>query len=118
MARPAAPGSVTGADIARAEPWHRGASGNNLRAAVLGANDGLVSNFCLIMGVAGAGAPNHMVLLTGLSGLVAGACSMAFRDQCARACAVADRPGSPRTGTDPHGRRARARADLSGQGYG
>jgi VIT1/CCC1 family predicted Fe2+/Mn2+ transporter len=46
---------TTGADIARAEPWHRGASsGNNLRAAVLGANDGLVSNFCLIMGIAGA----------------------------------------------------------------
>ena len=44
-----------GADIARAEPWHRGASGNNLRAAILGANDGLVSNFCLVMGVAGAG---------------------------------------------------------------
>ena len=72
-------GGSVGADIARAEPWHRAASGgNNLRAAVLGANDGLVSNLCLIMGVAGAGAPNHMVLLTGLSGLVAGACSMAL----------------------------------------
>jgi vacuolar iron transporter family protein len=72
-------GYTTGADIARAEPWHRGASsGNNLRAAVLGANDGLVSNFCLIMGVAGAGAANQTVLLTGLAGLVAGACSMAL----------------------------------------
>jgi VIT1/CCC1 family predicted Fe2+/Mn2+ transporter len=48
-------GGQTGADIARAEPWHRSASGNNLRAAVLGASDGLVSNFCLVMGVAGAG---------------------------------------------------------------
>jgi vacuolar iron transporter family protein len=67
-----------GAEIARAEPWHRTASGNNLRAAVLGANDGLVSNFCLIMGVAGAGASNQTVLLTGLAGLVAGACSMAL----------------------------------------
>jgi VIT1/CCC1 family predicted Fe2+/Mn2+ transporter len=66
-------------DIARAEPWHRSAaSGNNLRAAVLGANDGLVSNFCLIMGVAGAGAPSKTILLTGLAGLVAGACSMAL----------------------------------------
>lgn len=46
---------VTRADIARAEPWHRGASGNNLRAAVLGADDGLVSNFCLVMGIAGTG---------------------------------------------------------------
>jgi len=72
-------GYTTGADIARAEPWHRGASsGNNLRAAVLGANDGLVSNFCLIMGIAGAGAANQTVLLTGLAGLVAGACSMAL----------------------------------------
>jgi VIT1/CCC1 family predicted Fe2+/Mn2+ transporter len=70
---------TTGADIARAEPWHRGAaSGNNLRAAVLGANDGLVSNFCLITGIAGAGVANQTVLLTGLAGLVAGACSMAL----------------------------------------
>src|ERR1700687_5668263 len=70
---------ASGPDIARAEPWHRGVgSGNNLRAAVLGANDGLVSNFCLIMGVAGAGAGNSTVLLTGLAGLAAGACSMAL----------------------------------------
>jgi VIT1/CCC1 family predicted Fe2+/Mn2+ transporter len=71
-------GGTTGSDIARAEPWHRGASGNNLRAAVLGANDGLVSNFCLIMGVAGAGSANKTVLITGLAGLAAGACSMAL----------------------------------------
>ena len=69
---------TAGTDIARAEPWHRAASGNNLRAAVLGASDGLVSNFCLLMGVAGAGAANQTVLLTGLAGLVAGACSMAL----------------------------------------
>ena len=68
----------SGTDIARAEPWHRGGTGNNLRAAVLGANDGLVSNFCLIMGVAGAGAQGNSVLLTGLAGLIAGACSMAL----------------------------------------
>ena len=78
MARTSVGGSVSGADIARAEPWHRGASGNNLRAAVLGANDGLVSNFCLIMGVAGAGTGNRVILVTGLAGLVAGACSMAL----------------------------------------
>ena len=71
-------GGTTGADIARAEPWHRGASGNNLRAAILGANDGLVSNFCLVMGIAGAGSGNKTVLLTGLAGLAAGACSMAL----------------------------------------
>jgi VIT1/CCC1 family predicted Fe2+/Mn2+ transporter len=67
------------AQIATAESWHRGVtSGNDLRAAVLGANDGLVSNFCLIMGVAGAGTANRTILLTGLAGLVAGACSMAL----------------------------------------
>lgn len=68
----------SGRDIARAESWHRGGSGNTLRAAVLGANDGLVSNFCLIMGIAGAGTPGKTILLTGLAGLLAGACSMAL----------------------------------------
>ena len=70
--------SITGADIARGEAWHRGASGNNLRAAVLGANDGLVSNFCLVMGIAGTGTSAETILLAGVAGLVAGACSMAL----------------------------------------
>lgn len=78
VARSKPSGGVKGSDIARAESWHRGASGNDLRAAVLGANDGLVSNFCLIMGVAGAGATTKTILLTGLAGLIAGACSMAL----------------------------------------
>jgi vacuolar iron transporter family protein len=79
VARTSAGGRIaSGADIARAEPWHRGASGNNLRAAVLGANDGLVSNFCLVMGISGAGTDSRIVLLTGLAGLIAGACSMAL----------------------------------------
>ena len=68
VVRPAAEGgrvaATIGSDIARAEPWHRSASGNHLRAAVLGANDGLVSNFCLVMGVAGAGASAKSILLT------------------------------------------------------
>ena len=68
-----------GEAIGAAESWHKSAtSGNDLRAAVLGANDGLVSNFCLIMGVAGAGSVNRTILLTGLAGVVAGACSMAL----------------------------------------
>jgi len=71
-------GGMIGADIAKAEPWHRRSSGNDLRAAVLGANDGLVSNLCLVMGVAGAGQASHTILLTGLAGLVAGAVSMAL----------------------------------------
>lgn len=52
--------------------------GNNLRAAVLGANDGLASNFCLMMGVAGAQVSTSIVLLTGVAGLLGGACSMAL----------------------------------------
>ncbi len=75
--RPAGPSK--GAEIAAAESWHKGvSSGNDLRAAVLGANDGLVSNFCLLMGVAGAGTGNQAIVLTGLAGLIAGACSMAL----------------------------------------
>ena len=48
-----------------------------LRAAVFGANDGLVSNIALVLGVIGGGAGTRTVLLTGLSGLLAGALSMA-----------------------------------------
>ncbi len=46
------------------------------RAAVFGANDGLVSNLALVLGVTGAGASASTVLLTGLTGLLAGALSM------------------------------------------
>ncbi|HUN76384.1 MAG TPA: VIT1/CCC1 transporter family protein [Steroidobacteraceae bacterium] len=56
----------------------RGAFGNNLRAAVLGANDGVASNFCLMMGVAGGGARGATVLLSGVAGLIGGACAMAL----------------------------------------
>jgi len=48
-----------------------------LRAAVFGVNDGLVSNIALVLGVVGGGATPEAVLLTGLSGLLAGALSMA-----------------------------------------
>jgi VIT1/CCC1 family predicted Fe2+/Mn2+ transporter len=57
---------------------HRATSGNALRAAVLGANDGLLSNFSLVMGVAGAELAGSVVLITGLAGLLAGAGSMAL----------------------------------------
>ncbi|WP_231443512.1 VIT1/CCC1 transporter family protein [Brevibacterium zhoupengii] len=49
----------------------------NFRAAVFGANDGLVSNLALVLGVGAAGVGNHVILLTGVSGLLAGALSMA-----------------------------------------
>jgi vacuolar iron transporter family protein len=69
---------MEGAAIARLEGRHRASSGNALRAAVLGANDGLLSNFSLVMGVAGAQLAGTTVLVTGLAGLLAGAGSMAM----------------------------------------
>jgi vacuolar iron transporter family protein len=76
-------GLVPGDDSATASEGAAGTSapstlGNNLRAAVLGANDGLVSNFCLMVGVAAGGMQAPGLLLTGVAGLVAGACSMAL----------------------------------------
>ena len=68
---------VPGAMLGRIEGRHR-SGGNALRAAVLGANDGLVSNLSLVTGVAGAVVDTHTLLITGLAGLVAGACSMAM----------------------------------------
>ena len=68
---------LSGPELATLEGRHRG-GGNTLRAAVLGANDGLVSTLSLVMGVAGAAAAESTLLLTGLAGLVAGACSMAM----------------------------------------
>src|ERR1041384_6822973 len=59
-------------------PRHAPIGGNALRAAVLGANEGLVSNLSLVMGVAGAGLESRVILITGLAGLLAGACSMAM----------------------------------------
>src|SRR5579863_1532738 len=71
------PGGAAGGTLAKIEGRHR-AGGNALRAAVLGANDGLVSNFSLVMGVAGAEIAGKTILLTGMAGLIAGACSMAI----------------------------------------
>ena len=52
-------------------------SGGWLRPSVFGAMDGLVTNVSLISGVGGASVSPHFVILTGLAGLAAGACSMA-----------------------------------------
>src|SRR6266404_6253759 len=59
------------------EGWHRTNYGGSLRAAVFGANDGLLSNFSLVMGIAGANAEHRFVLLAGIAGLLSGASSMA-----------------------------------------
>ena len=69
-------GHIMPTTLAEVGVSHRRLGGSNLRAAVFGVNDGLVSNACLIMGVAGAGAGNQMVLTSGLAGLLAGALSM------------------------------------------
>jgi len=69
---------ATGSQITKFEKKHRTMGGNALRAAVLGGNDGLLSNFSLVMGVAGATAGQDGVLLAGLAGLLAGALSMAM----------------------------------------
>ncbi len=71
-------GGMEGGALALLEGRHRSTGGNALRAAVLGANDGLVSNLSLVMGVAGATLDERTVLITGLAGLLAGAISMAL----------------------------------------
>jgi vacuolar iron transporter family protein len=71
-------GGLEGGALAQLEGRHRAGGGNALRAAVLGANDGLVSIFSLVMGVAGAELSNSTILVTGFAGLLAGAISMAL----------------------------------------
>ena len=72
------PRGLSGSFLGRLEGRHRAVGGNALRAAVLGANDGLCSNLSLVMGVAGAAINRHGILVTGFAGLIAGACSMAL----------------------------------------
>lgn len=69
--------SVTGA-LAGPPEHHRTQRAGWLRAAVLGANDGLLSTGALLLGIAGAGADRTDLLVAGIAGLVGGACSMAI----------------------------------------
>jgi VIT1/CCC1 family predicted Fe2+/Mn2+ transporter len=79
--------SVYGGKIEEGHPWptsvedvgrrHKTYGSGTLRAGVFGVNDGLVSNTCLVMGVAGAAAEPSVLILTGVAGLLAGAFSMA-----------------------------------------
>ncbi len=71
-------GGMSGAVMAQLEGRHRATGGNALRAAVLGASDGLTSNLSLVMGVAGAALAGRGILVTGLAGMLAGALSMAI----------------------------------------
>ena len=71
-------GKTSGQDsIPGAERWHTTATGGGLRAAVFGVNDGLLSNFSLVMGFAGAEAKPEYIILAGVAGLLAGSFSMA-----------------------------------------
>jgi VIT1/CCC1 family predicted Fe2+/Mn2+ transporter len=84
-ARPTRAGTDHRADVAQARRElesirrHHGATGRSgsLRAAVFGINDGLVSNFSLVLGMAGADLGSTVVILAGIAGLVSGAFSMA-----------------------------------------
>jgi len=74
----ALPGHAMPTRVEQVGARHRAVgSGGNLRAAVFGVNDGLVSNTSLIMGVAGATSDTGLILTTGIAGLLAGALSMA-----------------------------------------
>ncbi|HEY6722134.1 MAG TPA: VIT1/CCC1 transporter family protein, partial [Burkholderiales bacterium] len=73
-----APGHPAPTSVEEIGKRHRGfGAGGNLRAAVFGINDGLVSNLSLILGVAGASSNTGFILLSGIAGLLAGAFSMA-----------------------------------------
>jgi len=74
---PASAGHVMPTSLSEVGARHRSSLGGNLRATVFGMNDGLLSNASLVLGVAGAGAANNYVLMTGAAGLLAGALSMA-----------------------------------------
>jgi vacuolar iron transporter family protein len=77
LARESGGSGLVGGEVARFEGRHR-AGGNALRAGTLGANDGLLSVYSLVMGVAGAGVGKREILVTGVAGLLAGALSMAL----------------------------------------
>src|SRR5207244_10202442 len=79
LAKESAAHAGTLADLAgrAAEPWHNTGSGGFLRNVVYGFNDGLTANFGLVAGVIGAAVTPHIVLLSGLAGMIADALSMA-----------------------------------------
>ena len=77
-----------------------------LRAAVLGANDGIVSTASLIVGVAAAGALTENILLSGVAGLVAGAFSMAAGEYVS-VSSQADTERQPSPSSEPNSKPTR-----------
>lgn len=78
LAKESAEHAETLGDIAgsQGEPWHRTESGGFLRNVVYGFNDGLTANFGLVAGVVGAAVHPHIVLVSGVAGMIADALSM------------------------------------------
>ena len=78
LAKESAAHAGTLADLAGkgAEPWHKTGSGGFLRNVVYGFNDGLTANFGLVAGVIGAAVQPHMILISGVAGMIADALSM------------------------------------------
>jgi len=64
------------AGIVRGERWHRIDTGGQLRAAIFGVSDGLLSNLSLVIGIAGANPDGRFIILAGIAGLLAGSFSM------------------------------------------
>jgi len=69
-------GTLAGLTGESAEPWHQTESGGFLRNVVYGFNDGLTANFGLVAGVIGASVAPHVVLISGVAGMIADALSM------------------------------------------
>ncbi len=68
--------TLAGLSGASAEPWHRTGSGGFVRNVVYGFNDGLTANFGLVAGVIGAAVAPHVILISGVAGMIADALSM------------------------------------------
>ena len=78
LAKESAAHAGTLADLAgkAAEPWHKTGSGGFLRNVVYGFNDGLTANFGLVAGVIGAAVQPHVIMISGVAGMIADALSM------------------------------------------
>ncbi len=78
LAKESAAHAGTLADLAGKgnEPWHKTGSGGFLRNVVYGFNDGLTANFGLVAGVIGAAVQPHVIMISGVAGMIADALSM------------------------------------------
>lgn len=68
--------TLAGLAGSKSEPWHRAESGGFLRNVVYGFNDGLTANFGLVAGVIGAAVQPHVIMISGVAGMIADALSM------------------------------------------